>query len=102
MSMSNLIFTIGVAFILAVTTRFLYLALKRPTAQSKGTTILFFMTLAGTVGGFLVGFWASITLLKVQWEDGSFIWVFIIAYALALGGFFGGVFAGTQLSRKSH
>ena len=100
--MSNLILAIVGALILAVTTRFLYLALKRRRVESKKTSIYFITIYAGTLGGFLLGFWGSITLLQTKWEDGSFLWVFIISYVLGLIGFFGGLFAGRLLSRKNN
>jgi hypothetical protein len=99
--MSNLILAIVGALILAVTTRFLYLALKRHTVQSKETKIYFVMVYAGTLAAFLLAFWGSITLLQTKWEDGSFIWVFIISYVAGLIGFFGGLFAGRLLSGKN-
>jgi hypothetical protein len=34
------------------------------------------MIYGGTVSGFLLGFWGSLTQLQTEWEDGSFIWVF--------------------------
>jgi hypothetical protein len=61
--MSNLILAIVGALILAVTTRLLYQILKPHTVQSKETIIYFVMIYAGTLGGFLLGFWGSITLL---------------------------------------
>jgi len=100
--MSNLILAIVGALILAVTTRFLYLTLKRHTVQGKETIIYFVMIYAGTLGGFLLGFCGSITLLQTKWEDGSFLWVFIISYVLGLIGFFSGLFAGRLLTRKSN
>jgi len=60
------------------------------------------MIYAGTVGGFLLGFWGSITLLKSKWEGGSFHWVFIISYVLGLIGFLSGLFVGRLLSRKNN
>jgi len=100
--MSNLILGIVGALILAVTTRFLYLALKRRRVESRKTTIYFITIYAGTLGGFLLGFCGSITLLQTKWEDGSFLWVFIISYVLGLIGFFSGLFAGRLLTRKSN
>jgi hypothetical protein len=100
--MSNLILTIVGCLILAVTTRFLYLTLKRRRVESNKTTIYFITIYAGTLGGFVLGFWGSISLLQTKWEDGSFLWVFIVAYALGLIGFFGGLFAGRLLSRRSN
>ena len=100
--MSNLILGIVGALILAVTTRFLYLALKRRRVESRKTTIYFITIYAGTLGGFLLGFCGSITLLQTKWEGGSFLWVFIISYVLGLIGFFSGLFAGRLLTRKSN
>ena len=100
--MSNLILAIVGVFILAVTTRFLYLALKGRRVESKKTTLYLITIYAGTLGGFLLGFWGSITLLQTKWEDGSFLWVFIISYVLGLIGFFSGLFAGRLLTRKSN
>jgi hypothetical protein len=59
------------------------------------------MVYAGTLAAFLLAFWGSITLLQTKWEDGSFIWVFIISYVAGLIGFFGGLFAGRLLSGKN-
>jgi hypothetical protein len=98
--MSKPILAIVGALILGVTTRFLYLALKRRRGENTKTTVYFVTIYAGTLTGFLLGFWGSITLLRTNWEDGSFLWVFIISYVFGLIGFFGGVFAGRLLSRK--
>jgi hypothetical protein len=100
--MSNLILAIVGVFILAVTTRFLYLALKGRRVESKKTTLYFITIYAGILGGVLLGFWGSITLLQTKWEDGSFLWVFIVSYALGLIGFFSGLSAGRLLSRRSN
>ena len=100
--MWNLILAIVGALILAVTTRLLYLALKRPAVQSKESMIYFVLIYAGTLSGFLLGFWGSLTQLKTTWEDGSLLWVFIISYVFGLVGFFGGLFAGRLLTRKNN
>jgi len=100
--MLNLILAIVGALLVAVSTRFLYLALKRHTVQSKQSSIYFIMIYGGTLCGFLLGFWGSITLLQTRWEDGSFLWVFMISYVLGLIGFFSGLFAGRLLSRKNN
>jgi drug/metabolite transporter (DMT)-like permease len=99
--MSNLLLAIVGALILGVTTRFLYLALNRRRGENKKTTVYFITIFAGTLGGFLLGFCGSITLLRTKWEDGSFLWVFIISYVFGLIGFFGGLFASRLLTRKS-
>ena len=100
--MSNLILAIVGVLILAVTTRLLYLALKRHSVQSRESIIYFVMIYGGTASGFLLGFWGSLTQLQTEWEDGSFIWVFVISYVFGLIGFFGGLFAGRLLSRKNN
>jgi len=100
--MSNLILVIGGCLILAVTSRLLYLALKRHTAQSKEASIHFLMVYGGTALGLLIGFFGSIRFLQIKWEDGSFMWNFIITWAVGLIGFFGGLFASSKLSGKTH
>jgi membrane associated rhomboid family serine protease len=100
--MSQLIIVVGGCLILAVGSRLLYLSLKRHTVQSKGTSIHFLMTYGGTTLGFFVGFFGSVRFLQTKWDDGSFIWDFIIAWALALIGFFVGLLASGKLSSKTH
>jgi len=99
--MSNLIIAIVGAFILAVTIRFLYLAMTRHSVESKKTTIYIITLYAGTLGGFLLGFFGSIAILQTKEED-ALLWVLIISYVFGLIGFFAGLFAGQLLSRKSN
>ena len=99
--MSNLIIAIVGVFILLVTIRFLYLALNQHSVESKKTTIYIIALFAGTLGGFLIGFWGSIALLQTKEED-ALLWVLIISYVLGIIGFFGGLFAGRLLTRKSN
>jgi hypothetical protein len=99
--MSNLIIAIVDVFILLVTIRFLYLALNQHGVESKKTTIYIIVLFAGTLGGFLIGFWGSIALLQTKEED-ALLWVLIISYVLGIIGFFGGLFAGRLLTRKSN
>ena len=98
--MSNLIIAIVGVLIISVTMRFLYLALNRHSVESKKTTIYITTLFAGTLGGFLIGFLGSIALLQTKEED-ALLWVLIISYLLGIIGFFGGLFAGRLLTRKS-
>ena len=102
MAMSNLILIVGGCLILAVTSRFLYLASKRSSGQSKGASIHFLMVYGGTALGFLIGLFGSIRFLPTKLEDGSFMWNFIITWALGLIGFFGGLFVSSRFSGKTH
>jgi len=98
MVISNLILVIGGCLILAVTSQLLYFALWCHKAQSKDVLMVY----GGTALGFLIGFMGSIRFLHTKWEDGSFMWNFVITWALALIGFFGTLSASSKLSRKTH
>lgn len=98
MVISNLILVIGGGLILAVTSQLLYFALECYKAQGKNVV----MGYGGTSLGFLIGFMGSITFLQTKWEDGSFMWNFVITWALSLIGFFGGLLASSKLRRKTH
>jgi hypothetical protein len=102
MAISNLILVIAGCLIVAVTSRFLYLASKQHTTQSKKASIHFLMVYGGTALGFLIGFFGSIRFLQTKWEDGSFMWNFIVIWALGLIGFFVGLFASSEWSGKTH
>ena len=81
--------------------RFLYLAWNQHSVRSKETSIYIIALFVGALGGYLIGLWGSIVLLQPKEED-ALLWVLIISYVSAIFGFFGGLFVGRLLTRKSN